>query len=66
MDCDKERLEQEQVRTLLSQQWMEDLWRMGTLMGTPFVYSAKGCVLYCGHRGQLADEDSVLMQDTPL
>ena len=24
------------------------------------------CVWYCGHRGQLADEDSVLMQDTPL
>ena len=28
--------------------------------------SCTKCVGYCGHRGQLADEDSVLMQDTPL
>ena len=41
-DCDEERLELERVRTLLGQQWTEDLWQMGTLMGTPFVYSAKG------------------------
>ena len=41
-DRDKERLELEQVRTSLGQQRMEDLWQMGTLMGTPFVYSAKG------------------------
>ena len=41
-DRDEERLELEQVRTLLSQQQMEDLWRMGTLMWSPFVYSAKG------------------------
>ncbi|KIM62627.1 hypothetical protein SCLCIDRAFT_24917 [Scleroderma citrinum Foug A] len=41
-DRDEERLELEQVRTSLGQQWMEDLWRMGTLMWTPFVYSAKG------------------------
>ena len=32
MDCNKERLELERVRTLLSQQQMEDLWQMGTLM----------------------------------
>ena len=42
VDWDEERLELEQVRTLLSQQQTEDLWRMGTLMWSPFVYSAKG------------------------
>ena len=31
-DWDKERLELERVRTLLSQQWTKDLWQMGTLM----------------------------------
>ena len=41
-DRNEERLELEQVRTLLGQQRMEDLWWMGTLMGTPFVYLAKG------------------------
>ena len=42
MDWDKERLELEWVRTSLGQQWTEDLWRMGTLMQSPFVYSSKG------------------------
>ena len=41
-DRNKERLELEQVRTSLGQQWTEDLWRMGTLMQSPFVYSSKG------------------------
>ena len=41
-DCDKERLELEQVRTLLGQQWTEDLWQMGTLMWSPFIYLSKG------------------------
>ena len=41
-DWDEERLELEWVRTSLGQQWTEDLWWMGTLMGTPFIYSAKG------------------------
>ena len=41
-DQDEERLELEQVRTLLSQQQTEDLWQMGTLMWSPFVYSSKG------------------------
>ena len=41
-DWDKERLELEQVRTSLGQQWTEDLWQMGTLMWSPFIYSAKG------------------------
>ena len=41
-DRDEERLELEQVRTSLGQQRMEDLWRMGTLMRSPFVYSSKG------------------------
>ena len=42
MDWDKERLELEWVRTSLGQQWTEDLWWMGTLMQSPFVYSSKG------------------------
>ena len=37
VDQDEERLELEQVRTSLSQQQMEDLWQMGTLMQTPFI-----------------------------
>ena len=41
-NCDEERLKLERVRTLLGQQWMEDLWQMGTLMRSPFVYSSKG------------------------
>ena len=41
-DRKEERLELEQVRTSLGQQQMEDLWWMGTLMQSPFVYSAKG------------------------
>ena len=41
-DWDEERLELERVRTSLGQQWTEDLWWMGTLMRSPFVYSAKG------------------------
>ena len=41
-DQDKERLELERVRTSLGQQWMEDLWWMGTLMWTPFIYLSKG------------------------
>ncbi|KIM63412.1 hypothetical protein SCLCIDRAFT_24301 [Scleroderma citrinum Foug A] len=41
-DRNKERLELERVRTSLGQQWTEDLWRMGTLMRSPFVYSSKG------------------------
>ena len=30
------------MRTLLSQQQMEDLWRIGTLIWSPFIYSSKG------------------------
>ena len=41
-DQDEERLELEQVRTLLGPQQMEDLWWMGTLMQSPFIYSVKG------------------------
>ena len=41
-DRDEERLELEQVRTSLGQQWTEDLWQMGTLMWAPFIYLAKG------------------------
>ena len=42
VDHEEERLELEWVRTLLSQQQTEDLWRMGTLMWSPFIHSAKG------------------------
>ena len=41
-DWDKERLELEWVRTSLGQQRTEDLWWMGTLMQSPFVYLSKG------------------------
>ena len=41
-DRKEERVELEWVRTSFGQQWMEDLWWMGTLMWTPFVYLAKG------------------------
>ena len=42
MDWDKEQLELEWVRTSLGQQRMEDLWQMGTLMWSPFIYLSKG------------------------
>ena len=41
-DRDEEWLELEWVRTSLGQQRTEDLWQMGTLMWSPFVYSSKG------------------------
>ena len=49
-DQDEERLELEQVRTLLGPQQMEDLWWMGTLMQSPFIYSVKGMgPMVCKH-----------------
>ena len=42
MDWDEEQLELEWVRTSLGQQRMEDLWQMGTLMWSPFIYLSKG------------------------
>ncbi|KIM53436.1 hypothetical protein SCLCIDRAFT_31917 [Scleroderma citrinum Foug A] len=41
-DHEEEQLELERVQTSIAQQWMEDLWKIGTLMRSPFVYSAKG------------------------
>ena len=32
----------DQVQLSIAQQWTEDLWKMGTLMRSPFVYSSKG------------------------
>ena len=37
-----ERLELERVQTSIAQQRTEDLWKIGTLMRSPFIYSAKG------------------------
>ncbi|KIM70395.1 hypothetical protein SCLCIDRAFT_18549 [Scleroderma citrinum Foug A] len=41
-DREEEWLELERVQTTIMQQWMEDLWRIGTLMQSPFIYSSKG------------------------
>ena len=41
-DCEEERLEMDRVQLSIAQQWTEDLWKMGTLMWSPFVYSSKG------------------------
>ncbi|KIM60194.1 hypothetical protein SCLCIDRAFT_26840 [Scleroderma citrinum Foug A] len=41
-DCEEERLELERVQLSIAQHRMEDLWKMGTLMRSPFVYSSKG------------------------
>ena len=62
-DRDEERLELERVRTLLGQQRTEDLWRMGTLMRSPFVYSSKGkerevaAELGAEEKGEEADDE---------
>ena len=42
MDREEEQLELERVQTSIVQQWTEDLWKIGMLMQSPFVYSAKG------------------------
>ena len=41
-DCEEERLEMDRVQLSIAQQWTEDLWKMGTLMRSPFIYSSKG------------------------
>ena len=41
-DCKEERLEMDWVQLSIAQQWTEDLWKMGTLMRSPFIYSSKG------------------------
>ena len=41
-DREEERLEMVQVQLSIAQQRTEDLWKMGTLMWSPFVYSSKG------------------------
>ena len=61
VDHNEERLELEQVRTLLGQQRMEDLWQMGTLMWSPFFYSSKGkekeVKTEVGKKGEEADDE---------
>ena len=42
VDCKEEQLELERVRLSIAQQQTEDLWKMGTLMRSPFVYLSKG------------------------
>ena len=42
MDHEEEWLELERVQMSIAQQWMEDLWKIGTLMWSPFIYSSKG------------------------
>ena len=32
----------DRVQLSIAQQWTEDLWKMGTLMWSPFIYSSKG------------------------
>ena len=41
-DREEERLEMVQVQLSIAQQRTEDLWKMGTLMRSPFVYLSKG------------------------
>ena len=41
-DHEEERLEMDQVQLSIAQQRTEDLWKMGTLMQSPFVYLSKG------------------------
>ena len=41
-DREEERLEMDRVQLSIAQQQTEDLWKMGTLMWSPFVYSSKG------------------------
>ncbi|KIM67452.1 hypothetical protein SCLCIDRAFT_20980 [Scleroderma citrinum Foug A] len=41
-DHEEERLEMDWVQLSIAQQWTEDLWKMGMLMRSPFVYSSKG------------------------
>ena len=42
VDRKEERLEMDRVQLSIAQQRTEDLWKMGTLMQSPFVYSSKG------------------------
>ena len=41
-DREEEQLEMDRVQLSIAQQWTEDLWKMGTLMQSPFVYLSKG------------------------
>ena len=41
-DHEEEWLEMDRVQLSIAQQRTEDLWKMGTLMQSPFIYSSKG------------------------
>ena len=60
-DCKEEQLEMDQVQLSIAQQQMEDLWKMGTLMRSPFVYSSKGkervVKMEVEERGEEADDE---------
>ena len=40
-DREEEQLEMDWVQLSIAQQWTEDLWKMGTLMRSPFIYLSK-------------------------
>ena len=60
-DCEEEWLELERVQLSIAQQQTEDLWKMGTLMRSPFVYSSKGkeraVETEAEERGEEADDE---------
>ncbi|KIM68188.1 hypothetical protein SCLCIDRAFT_20593 [Scleroderma citrinum Foug A] len=60
-DRKEERLEMDRVQLSITQQWTEDLWKMGTLMRSPFVYSSKekerAVETEAEERGEEADDE---------
>ena len=60
-DREEEWLELERVQTSIAQQRTEDLWKIGTLMRSPFVYSSKGkeraVETEAEERGEEADDE---------
>ena len=61
VDRKEERLEMDWVQLSIAQQWTEDLWKMGTLMQSPFVYLSKGkkrvVETEAEERGEEADDE---------
>ena len=60
-DRKEEWLELERVQTSIVQQRTEDLWKIGTLMRSPFVYSSKGkervVKTEAEERGEVTDDE---------
>ena len=71
MDRKEEWLELERVQLSIAQQQTEDLWKMGTLMRSPFVYSCKGkeraveteAEVEAEERGEEADDEDEDVQE---